>query len=154
MICTYINWFFLCDFCGIYITLRSSYSFLGCILFWSVSFSLKNRPNRFMPVRGFLIVAKNIVNTCVHIGSVIYIFVSLHPPPKKINKQKQKPCRNIVHWKIYNFSFLILEISHVCIISFHHATSQLFPSAVFQHIVVTPSDYFTKTLKRKPHRQW
>lgn len=54
-----------------------------------------------MPVRGFLIVAKNIVNTCVHIGSVIYIFVSLPPPPKKkINKQKQKPCRNIVHWKI------------------------------------------------------
>lgn len=37
-----------------------------------------------MPVRGFLIVAKNIVNTCVHIGSVIYIFVSLHPPPKKV----------------------------------------------------------------------
>lgn len=156
MICTCINWFFLCDFCGIYITLRSSYSFLGCILFWSVSFSLKNRPNRFMPVRGFLIVAKNIVNTCVHIGSVIYIYMFLYtpPPPKnKINKNKN-PAEILFTGRFYNFSFSILEISHVCIISFHHATSQQFPSAVFQHIVVTPSDYFSKTLKRKPHRQW
>lgn len=155
MICTCINWFFLCDFCGIYITLRSSYFFLGCILFWSVSFSLKNRPNRFMPVRVFLIVAKNSVNTCVHIGSDIYIFVSLHPPQKKIKINKnQNPAEILFTGRFYNFRFSILEISHVCIISFHHATSQQFPSAVFQHIVVTPSDYFTKTLKRKPHRQW
>lgn len=42
-----------------------------------------------MPVRGFLIVAKNIVNTCVHIGKgYIYLFLYTAPPPQKKIKNK------------------------------------------------------------------
>lgn len=93
----------------------------------------------------------------VYILEVLYIYLFLYTPPSpkknKINKNKN-PAEILFTGRFYYFSFSILEISHVCIKSFHHATSQQFPSAVFQHVVGTPSDYFTKTLKRKPHRQW
>lgn len=91
---------------------------------------------------------------CTYWKCVIYICLfttTTTPPPlpkkKKIN-QKQKPCRYIVHWKsrFHNFNFSILEISHVCIISFHHASSQQFPSVVFQHIVVTRHQIISRIL--------